>query len=201
MNPAPLAGVVEATVEREGRRILGPITFQLMPGERVALFGPNGAGKTTLLRVLAGLQPAAGSVKRVPVGSGYAPQAVAEHLFPWFSVLRNAALPLRVSQRADADAVASRLLGRLLPGIDPRRRAGRLSGGEQQALSLARALCAPGPAVLADEPFSALSRSARENAMAVLKSELGERALVLVTHDPAEVEALCTRVVRLEPPA
>jgi ABC-type nitrate/sulfonate/bicarbonate transport system ATPase subunit len=196
----PLASAESVTVSRDGRAVLRGFSLSLAFGERVALLGPNGAGKTTLLRVLAGLQPAEGRVQPVPKGCGYVPQAVAEHLFPWFSVERNVAMPRLLDGRADAFDEARRLLARLAPSVDRHRRAGRLSGGEKQAVAIARALAAPGPLVLADEPFSALSVAARQQVREAMREELRDRALLLVTHDPADAEALCTRVVRLEAP-
>ncbi len=194
-----VAGADSVTVTRDGRDVLRACSIDLAPGERVALVGPNGAGKTTLLRVLLGLQPAAGAVAPVPRGSGYVPQAVGDHVFPWFSVLRNVAMPRLIAGRADALDEAKRLLGRIAPGVDLDRRAGRLSGGEKQLVAIARALAAVGPVVLADEPFSALAAATRQRVREVMREELGERALLLVTHEPAD-EALCSRLIRLEAP-
>jgi NitT/TauT family transport system ATP-binding protein len=171
----------------------------LRAGDRVALVGPNGSGKSTLVRVLLGLTPATeGTVQRAEAGVGYVPQDYAESLFPWFSVLRNIAMPLLVARRQDAYDAARTLANRTLPGIDPRRRAGRLSGGEKQATALARALASPGgDLVIADEPFSAIAASSRERLRRTLREELCGRALLLVTHDAGDVEDLCERTVRL----
>ncbi|HXX67039.1 MAG TPA: ATP-binding cassette domain-containing protein, partial [Polyangiaceae bacterium] len=127
----------------------------------------------------------------------YVPQAYAESLFPWFSVLRNVAMPLLVAGRKDAYDAAHALARRILPGIDPRRRAGHLSGGEKQATALARALASPGALVVADEPFSAISASNRDRLRRALRDELGDRALLLVSHDAEDVAELCERTVHL----
>jgi ABC-type nitrate/sulfonate/bicarbonate transport system ATPase subunit len=162
------------------------------------LLGPNGAGKSTLVRVLLGLTaPAEGTVQRAAPGVGYVPQGYADSLFPWFSVLRNVAMPLLMARRDDAYHAASTLADRILPGVDPRRRAGRLSGGEKQATALARALASPGILVIADEPFSAIAASSREHLRRALREELGGRALLLVTHDAGDVVDLCQRTVRV----
>jgi len=187
------------TLGRQGRVVVNDATLRVERGERVALLGPNGAGKTTLLRLLLGLEvPASGVVKACKGGVGYVPQAFAPSLFPWFSVLRNVAMPRLVAGLGDASDVAGALCARLLPGVDVGRLAGRLSGGEQQAAALARALASPGDVVLADEPFSALAASARETAKRTLLDALRGRALVLVTHADADASLLCERVVRVE---
>jgi len=180
------------------RPMLRDATLSLRAGDRVALVGPNGAGKTTLVRVLLGLTPPAdGTVQRAAPGVGYVPQGYAESLFPWFSLLRNVAMPRLVARRQDAYKTALALAERVLPGVDPQRRAGRLSGGEKQATALARALASPGDLVIADEPFSAIAASSRERLRRALREELGGRALLLVTHDAADVADLCERTVRL----
>jgi ABC-type nitrate/sulfonate/bicarbonate transport system ATPase subunit len=195
--------VIVAALDRV--RVLGPdqpmlreASLTLHAGDRVALVGPNGAGKSTLVRVLLGLTPAAeGSVQRAVAGVGYVPQGYVESLFPWFSVLRNVAMPRLVARREDAYDVARALANRVLPGIDPRRRAGRLSGGQKQATALARALASPGDLVIADEPFSAIAASSRDGLRRALREELGSRALLLVTHDAEDVAHLCERTVRV----
>lgn len=180
------------------RPMLREASLSLRAGERVALLGPNGAGKSTLVRVLLGLTaPAKGTVQRAAPGVGCVPQAYAESLFPWFSVLRNVAMPLLVARREDAYDRARSLADRILPGVDPGRRAGRLSGGEKQATALARALASPGDLVIADEPFSAIAASSRERLRRALREELGARALLLVTHDEGDVVDLCERTVRV----
>jgi ABC-type Mn2+/Zn2+ transport system ATPase subunit len=192
--------------------MLREASLSLHAGERVALVGANGAGKSTLVRVLLGLTPPAeGTVQRSTAGVGYVPQSYAESLFPWFSVLRNVAMPRLVAHgqvsttprrsrgRAVEDAYdAARALAHLvLPGVDPGRRVGRLSGGEKQATALARALASPGDLVIADEPFSAIAASSRERLRRTLREELGGRALLLVTHDAGDVADLCERTVRV----
>jgi NitT/TauT family transport system ATP-binding protein len=178
--------------------MLREASLSLRAGERVALIGPNGAGKSTLVRVLLGLMaPAEGTVQRAAAGVGYVPQGYAESLFPWFSVLRNVAMPRLVARREDAYGAARVLADRILPGVDPRRRAGRLSGGEKQATALARALASTGDLVIADEPFSATAASSRDRLRGALREELGGRALLLVTHDSGDVADLCERTVRL----
>jgi ABC-type Mn2+/Zn2+ transport system ATPase subunit len=197
-NENIVAALDRVRVLGRDRPMLREATLRLRVGDRIALVGPNGAGKSTLVRVLLGLTPPAdGTVQRAAAGVGYVPQGYAESLFPWFSVLRNVAMPRLVARREGAYDAARALAERILPGVDPRRRAGRLSGGEKQATALARALASPGDLVIADEPFSAIAASSRERLRRALREELGGRALLLVTHDAGDVADLCERTVRL----
>jgi ABC-type Mn2+/Zn2+ transport system ATPase subunit len=197
-NETIVAALDRVRVLGRDHPMLREATLSLRAGDRVGLVGPNGAGKSTLVRVLLGLTPPTdGNVHRAATGVGYVPQGYAESLFPWFSVLRNVAMPRLVTRRQGAYDAARALAERVLPGVDPRRRAGRLSGGEKQATALARALASPGDLVIADEPFSAIAASSRERLRRALREELGGRALLLVTHDAGDVADLCERTVRL----
>jgi tungstate transport system ATP-binding protein len=186
--------------------------LEVLPGEVLVVIGPNGAGKSTLLRVLALLARPTRGVLRL---HGAAPTSEAERL-AWRrrmacvfqepllcrgSVLYNARLAcrLRGMARDDADRRARDWLGRL--GIDALadRPVDRLSGGEAQRTSLARAFAA-GPEVLfLDEPFAALDAPTRE----ALLDDLGRllaatrTTTVLVTHDRAEALRLGDRLAVL----
>lgn len=193
-----IASVDHACFERDHGVVLRDICFSVRAGERVALVGANGAGKSSLLRLLAGVEQAtSGAVRPVPSGSGYVPQSAGESLFPWFSVLKNVAMPRLAVGLADALEVARERLRQIAPSVSPERRAAALSGGEKQAVAIARALAAPGPIVLADEPFSALAAATRPDVRRAMSAALGDRALVLVTHDLADAAALGARVIQL----
>jgi ABC-type nitrate/sulfonate/bicarbonate transport system ATPase subunit len=190
-----LAAARHVAFDRAHGPVLRDVSLAVSQGERIALVGENGAGKSSLLRLLAGLErPTRGQVQTAPEGSGYVPQAIAESLFPWRSVLQNAAMPRLVAGLGDALEIAREHLRRVAPNLVPERRAGTLSGGEKQALAIARALTAPGPLVLADEPFSSLAPEARAAVRQEVSAALGARALLLVTHDVADAEALGARV-------
>jgi molybdate transport system permease protein len=185
-------------------------TLEAAPGEVVALVGPNGAGKTTLLRVLAGLQPATGSLRlddREVHGLapqrrnvGWVPQE--RLLFAHMSALDNVAYGLRARgvSRASARRTALSWLDRLGVADLAGRRPDALSGGQAARVALARAL-APAPGlVLLDEPLAALDASSRDDVRRLLRDTLagGPAPALIVTHDPVDVVALADRLVVLE---
>ncbi len=154
------------------RRILHDISLDVHSGEVLALIGPNGAGKSTLIRAASGVIPYTGHVRTN--GDDFAslnpmqraryiatvPQAVS--LPPAYSVWETVLLGRtpylgflgQPSQRDEE--IARQALQRVsaLPFVD--RRVGELSGGEQQRILLARALCQSTPILLLDEPTAHL---------------------------------------------
>ncbi|TDC69402.1 urea ABC transporter ATP-binding subunit UrtE [Actinomadura sp. GC306] len=175
-------------------RVLFGVDLVVRPGELTCVMGRNGAGKTTLLNTIMGLlAPTAGSVvfdgadvtrastfKRVRSGMGYVPQG--HETFPQLTVWEN----LQVTQEAmgrpdrgaidDALEVFPRLTGLL------QRRAGFLSGGQQQQLAIARALVTRPRILILDEPTEGIQPSIIleiEEAVERLHRELGLAVLLV----------------------
>jgi branched-chain amino acid transport system ATP-binding protein len=146
-------------------RALFDVSINIRAGQVLALLGPNGAGKSTFARALSGLVPlTAGRVEfvgedisRLPAhrrrlaGLTYIPEG--RGIFPGLSVLDNLRMAVRqAGSRTTREEAIDKAI-ELFPVLGQRRqqRAGSLSGGEQQMLSLARALAVPPKLMIADE--------------------------------------------------
>lgn len=185
-----------------GRPAVSGVDFTLGAGDCLALFGPNGAGKTTLLRLVAGLlKPSAGAVhvRGVDVRSEAAARVAvglvshASMLYPPLTARENVVFAARLSGVDDPDAAAASVLASLLLSDTADIAVRKLSRGQQQRVSVARALVHAPVVLLLDEPYSGLDESGALAVTALLAS-LRERgaALILVTHNVAGGLALAT---------
>ena len=178
-------------------------------GEVTALIGPNGSGKSTLLRIIAGLdRPTEGTI--VVDGRPRDPgelRNIATLVFQKSvsfntSVYENLAYGLKIRRlsRSQVDEKIRDVLGMVgLEGFD-RRRARRLSGGEQQRVSLARALVIDPEILLLDEPSANLDpRSATvvENVITRASHELGT-TIIMASHNMGQAKRLASKVATLE---
>ena len=194
---------------------LAGVDFTVEKGEFVAIMGPSGSGKSTLLHLLGGLdKPTDGEItlagRSLSILSDNEATLVRRHnvgfVFQFFNLLptltaeENVALPLIIDgqnlrkHRARIDGVLE------LVGLSDRahHRPDQLSGGEQQRVSVARALVTEPAIVLADEPTGNLDSKTGMAIMALLRrscDELGQ-TIVVVTHDP-QASAYADRVVFL----
>jgi ATP-binding cassette subfamily B protein len=183
------------------RPTLREASLEAWPGEIVALTGPNGSGKSTLARIVCGLHESQhGSVEiaGLPVNGAAGPERVAvlfqDYVTYALSARENVTLgsfehagdSLRVAAATDA-ADAHNFLERLPNGYDTlvaRDFAGGvdLSIGQRQRLAIARALFSPAPLLVLDEPTAALDVDAERKVMERLRTGLGARAVLLISH-------------------
>lgn len=186
---------------------LDQISFQVEPGERLALVGASGAGKTTLLKAVAGLGP--GTADRIVVAGQEVGGLPAERrgvvylhqtplLFPHLTVAENVAFPLRVRGRRGLEvhrAVREVMGAMQLDGLETRRPP-TLSGGQRHRAALARAMVARPPVLLLDEPFASLDPMLRDEVREAVRvaQEASRPALVLVTHDLDEAGTMADRI-------
>jgi putative ABC transport system ATP-binding protein len=193
--------------------ILRGIDLQVARGETLGVLGPSGSGKTSLLMLIAGLERATGGAIEV---AGQDLAALDEdarakfrlanlgivfqsfHLIPSMTALQNVAVPLELTGRPDAFAVAAAALDRVGLGHRLSHRPSELSGGEQQRVALARAFAPMPRLLLADEPTGNLDVATGRAVMDLLFElcAAGGVTLFLITHDPA-LAARCGRTVTL----
>ncbi|MCB9151639.1 MAG: ABC transporter ATP-binding protein [Caldilineaceae bacterium] len=183
-------------------RAVDDVSFEIRPGEFVALVGPSGSGKTTMLAMLAGLlTPTEGSIliggERLSQMSesrrtrfrrrsiGFAFQS--NNLVPYLTARENVELMLRLNNRLNRQSKerAADLLARL--GLDDRMGSypSQLSGGQQQRVAIARALIHEPNLVLADEPTASLDTERAYQVVRTFAELIHEqqRAGIIVTHD------------------
>ena len=174
-------------------------------GHVVALIGPNGAGKTTLLRLLAGLLvPTAGQLTLLggyQPGSGAVRDDVAylDQHYPLYRDLQVRHIlwvAAEMNNRWDQDIAEELLAAWRIPR---KRKAGRLSGGQQALLALTLAIARRPRLLLLDEPMASLDPVARQDAMGTLMTSVAEDglSLVLSSHVISELERVASYLIVL----
>ena len=193
--------------------ILDDVSFEVLPGESMAIVGPSGSGKSTLLGLLAGLDlPTQGRVwlgdeelsaldedaraARRAREVGFVFQSF--HLLPGLTALENVMLPLELADGAGAEREARAVLEAVGLAARANYYPQKLSGGEQQRVAIARAYATRPVLLFADEPTGNLDAATGRVIIDLLFKLNAERGttLVLVTHD-GELAARCDRTLQL----
>ena len=206
VTASPLLVVRDLTVRYGTAQALRDVAFDVLPNSAVAVLGPNGAGKSTLARALSGLVPSvAGTVvlggrdvtRSTPdairrAGLVHLPEG--RGVFPSLTVMENLRMATACDRRRRTEAVDRAF--EVFPVLRERRRqaAGTLSGGEQQMLSLARALMVDPRLVIADElslglapkmvdvVFESLRRARSAGVSVLMIEQFASRALDFADH-------------------
>ncbi|MGA9564160.1 MAG: ABC transporter ATP-binding protein [Candidatus Korobacteraceae bacterium] len=197
-------------------RAVDGVSLTIEPGEFIALLGQSGSGKSTLLNLLAGLdRPTSGSVmvqgrdlakmsseelaryRRNDVGMVFQ----AFHLIPSMTITENVELPMRFAEveRTERAQRSRESLERVGLGSRLEHRPSQLSGGEQQRVSLARALVNRPSLLLADEPTGNLDSRTGEGILNLIRDislSLG-MTVVMVTHERALADRFAQRFIFL----
>ena len=189
--------VLEHVEKRYGDKVvLRDFSARFPGGEFTCIMGPSGCGKTTLLRLILGLEtPDGGQI----LGRSFPMAAVFQEnrLFEDFSALSNVTAVCPKERRPEA----ARHLMALGLGESLHAPVRTLSGGMKRRVAVARAVLAPGEVLVLDEPFTGLDRDTKAAVLAYLKDHTQGRTLLLVTHDPAERDALAQHTLDMAPAA
>jgi putative ABC transport system ATP-binding protein len=187
--------------------VLERIDLDVPEGAFEALMGPSGSGKSTLLNLISGLdRPTAGLVEVAGTDLGALSETAlsdwrAEHvgfvfqlynLLPVLTAAENVELPLLLFPLSHVERQRHVETALSMVGLLERRghRPSQLSGGEQQRVSIARAIVTDPKLIIADEPTGDLDRRAADQVLDLLQElhrEL-ERTILMVTHDPRAAE-------------
>jgi lipoprotein-releasing system ATP-binding protein len=192
------------------------LNLSVRKGELVAIVGASGAGKSTLLHILGALDAATSGAlyfASIPLNQLNSRQAADfrnrevgyvwqfHYLLPEFTAAENVALPLlaRGESRKQAEIKALAWLDEVGLADRAEHQAGELSGGEQQRVSLARALVTNPRMLLADEPTGDLDANTADRVFQLIQRVHASHGLtsILVTHNQ-ELAGRCDRVMRLE---
>jgi NitT/TauT family transport system ATP-binding protein len=190
-----------------GQVLYENFNLDLPKGYFISIFGPNGCGKSTLINLMSGLVPFDKGqilINDKPIRRsriGYVFQNYRDSLFPWLSALDNIAYPLKVkgiSERESKQRV-EKLISSFNIKLDLKRYPYNFSGGQQQLISILRALVAEPEVLFLDEPFSALDFETTLYVREKLQEIFMESSLtmVMVVHNLEEAVYLADTILLL----
>jgi NitT/TauT family transport system ATP-binding protein len=191
----------------DGSVIYAGFDLDLPQGKCVSIFGPNGCGKSTMINLIAGLMPMDGGQVLFDgqtieeTRTSYVFQNYRDALFPWVRAIDNIHYPLTLLKipRRERDRRIERMLADFELKIDLNAFPYTLSGGQQQTVSILRALVTDPEVLFLDEPFSALDYEMtlfmREQLQRIFMHR--KMTAILVSHDLEEAVQLADKVLLL----
>ncbi|MBT3338376.1 MAG: metal ABC transporter ATP-binding protein [Anaerolineae bacterium] len=208
---APILRAENVSVHYESGNALEDISFELIPGERIAIVGPNGAGKSTLIKVVAGVQtPSSGKIQifgHHPDGHiciAYVPQRTqVDWNFPVtvadvVMMGRVGKMGLFRNPKASDWQIVQKSLEVVSMGRLAKRQIDELSGGQQQRMFIARALAQEAELILMDEPMTGLDVTSQDEIFKILDQLSKENVTVLISlHDLKMASERFDRVILL----
>lgn len=187
--------------------VYSSIHLEVGRGEVVSVFGPNGCGKSTLIGIMAGIIPkdagmvSFGGATVDKVRIGYVFQNYRDALFPWLRAIENIRYPLEFANvpSVERSSRVERIVSLFDVSFDLNLYPPQLSGGQQQLVSIMRALVVEPDVLFLDEPFSALDYEMTLFVREQLQKALHRSAMstILVSHDLEEAIYLADRIFLL----
>ncbi len=187
MSPAPLLSYRDVVAGYTGP-VVGPVSFDLHPGDVLALVGPNGCGKSTLIGALTG----ASRILSGEVVRGHGLSIAYQRQRP----VRDTDVPLRADELLHLTRAGnSEPTESLRPLLD--LRVDRLSGGQFQLLNVWACLGGEAQLVVLDEPTNNMDPSAVRALADLLHSARNDRAVLVVTHDARFLTGVAARILEV----
>jgi putative ABC transport system ATP-binding protein len=201
---------------KETLEVLSGLDLKVDTGTFMALMGPSGSGKSTLLNLIAGLDaPTSGTIEvdGINLGSlsesqragwraaniGFVFQTF--NMMPVLTALENVELPLLLTKLSSAERKTRAQTALRVVGLEDRmdHYPSQLSGGQEQRVTIARAIVTDPKIIVADEPTGDLDRHSADEILNLLQKLNRDfnKTIVMVTHDPAAAER-ANRILRLD---
>lgn len=200
--------VEQASLHWQHHCVFSHLNLDLPDGQWTSILGQSGVGKSSLVQLLCGIADEADIQGKIhcsdgqPLAGRVAWMAQQDLLLPWLSLTENVLLGARLQQRRKPSTQQQELAQYLLQQVGLGERASalpaQLSGGQRQRVALARTLFQDQPLVCMDEPFSALDAINRLKLQNLAAELLGDRTVLMITHDPLEALRLSDRVLVLQ---
>ncbi|MBC8432388.1 ATP-binding cassette domain-containing protein [Desulfobacula sp.] len=194
--------IEEFRYTQEGPTVLNNVELEVDTSELIGIMGPNGCGKSTFLHLCAGdlpIQKESRHFKSDNRDIAFVYQDYRQALFPWKSAISNIILPgiIKGLQKKEVKEKVAGLVSDFELDFDLNKLPFQLSGGEQQKISVLRALIESPKLLLMDEPCSAMDYASRLVFLKKLRArlKLNNTVAIMVSHSAEEAFLFCDRLI------